>query len=134
MLNVAVEDLGQVVILHCKGSIVRGEETRVLCAAVGYHGRDDCKPQPQQARRARQAAGRVENDPVGLSRRQACGFGLILLQGYGAPGAGNKILIRLRVEGMICSGIVAQREKNSCARRSTYETAHRRHHRQFASH
>jgi anti-anti-sigma factor len=40
MLNVAVEDLGQVVTLHCKGSIVRGEETRVLCAAVGYHGRD----------------------------------------------------------------------------------------------
>lgn len=40
MLNVAVEDLGEVVTLHCKGSIVRGEETRVLCAAVGYHGRD----------------------------------------------------------------------------------------------
>ena len=40
MLNVAVEHLGQVVTLHCKGSIVRGEETRILCAAVGYHGRD----------------------------------------------------------------------------------------------
>jgi len=40
MLNVAVEDLGNLVTLHCKGSIVRGEETRVLCAAVGYHGRD----------------------------------------------------------------------------------------------
>ena len=34
MLHVDVEDLGKSVILHCVGRIVRGEETRILCAAV----------------------------------------------------------------------------------------------------
>jgi anti-anti-sigma factor len=39
MLNVAVEDLGHLVILHCRGRIVAGEETSILCAAVSRHGR-----------------------------------------------------------------------------------------------
>ena len=39
MLKVAVEDLGHLVILHCNGRIVAGEETAILCAAVARHGR-----------------------------------------------------------------------------------------------
>lgn len=40
MLSVTVEDLREVVILHCLGRIVRGTETAILCAAVQQHGRD----------------------------------------------------------------------------------------------
>ena len=40
MLNVTVQKLGEVVILHCQGRIVRGQETAILCAAVQQHGRD----------------------------------------------------------------------------------------------
>ena len=34
MLHVSVEDLGESVVLRCAGRIVRGQETRILCAAV----------------------------------------------------------------------------------------------------
>lgn len=40
MLSVTVEDLGDVVILHCLGRIVRGDETSILCAAIQHRGRD----------------------------------------------------------------------------------------------
>ena len=40
MLSVTVEDLGEVVILHCLGRIVRGDETSILCAAIQHRGRD----------------------------------------------------------------------------------------------
>jgi len=40
MLKVTVEDLGQVVILHANGRIVRGEEAALLCPAVQRRGRD----------------------------------------------------------------------------------------------
>jgi anti-anti-sigma factor len=40
MFNVTVEDSGEVVILHCHGSLVRGDETGLLCAAVHHHGRN----------------------------------------------------------------------------------------------
>jgi len=40
MLKVTVEDLREVVILHCVGRIVRGAETAILCAAVRQHGRN----------------------------------------------------------------------------------------------
>ncbi len=40
MLNVTVEKLGDVAILHCHGRIVRGQETTILCAAVQLHGRE----------------------------------------------------------------------------------------------
>ena len=40
MLRVTVEDLGEVVILHCRGRMVRGHETSLLCAGVRQHGRD----------------------------------------------------------------------------------------------
>jgi anti-anti-sigma factor len=39
MLHVSVEDLGENVVLHCAGRIVRGHETALLCAAVRQHGR-----------------------------------------------------------------------------------------------
>ncbi len=39
MLNVNVEDLGEVVILHCLGRIVRGTETAILCVSVRQQGR-----------------------------------------------------------------------------------------------
>jgi anti-anti-sigma factor len=39
MLNVTVEDLNDIVVLHCTGRIVRGEETALLCAASRQHGR-----------------------------------------------------------------------------------------------
>jgi len=40
VLNVTVQKLGDVAILHCQGRIVRGQETAILCAAVQQHGRD----------------------------------------------------------------------------------------------
>ena len=39
MFRVTVEDLGEFVILRCHGSLVRGDETSLLCAAVRHHGR-----------------------------------------------------------------------------------------------
>ena len=39
MLNVTVENLGEVVVLRCQGRIVLGHETRLLCAAVRQQGR-----------------------------------------------------------------------------------------------
>ena len=40
MLTVTVQDLGDQVVLRCVGSIVRGEETAILCAAVQQASRD----------------------------------------------------------------------------------------------
>ena len=40
MLNVTVEDLGDVVIRRCLGRIVRGAEIAILCPAIHQHGRD----------------------------------------------------------------------------------------------
>jgi anti-anti-sigma factor len=40
MLLVTVEDLGNNVVLHCEGRIVRGYETAILCAAVRHAGRN----------------------------------------------------------------------------------------------
>ncbi|MFY9789867.1 MAG: STAS domain-containing protein [Candidatus Sulfotelmatobacter sp.] len=40
MLNVTIEKLAETVVLHCVGRIVRGDETALLCAAVGQHGRN----------------------------------------------------------------------------------------------
>ena len=40
MLTVTVKDLGEVVTLFCKGSIVSGAEAAILCAAVRQYGRD----------------------------------------------------------------------------------------------
>jgi len=40
VLNVIIEELGETVILHCTGKIVRGHETALLCAARGQYGRN----------------------------------------------------------------------------------------------
>ncbi|MGA9511920.1 MAG: STAS domain-containing protein [Candidatus Sulfotelmatobacter sp.] len=40
MLNVTVKKFAETAILHCVGRIVRGDETALLCAAVGQHGRN----------------------------------------------------------------------------------------------
>ena len=40
MLTVTLENVGDVVILHCIGRIVRGEETAILCSAVQHHGQN----------------------------------------------------------------------------------------------
>ena len=40
MLNVTVQDLADVVLLRCVGKIVGGDETAILCAAVGHHRRN----------------------------------------------------------------------------------------------
>jgi len=40
MLTISVEDLGDIVILHCAGRIVRGEETAILCTAVARYGQN----------------------------------------------------------------------------------------------
>ena len=40
MLTVKVNDLGDVVTLFCKGTIVSGAEAALLCAAVRQYGRD----------------------------------------------------------------------------------------------
>jgi anti-anti-sigma factor len=39
VLRVTVDHLGETVILHCTGRIVRGHETAILCAAVNHRGR-----------------------------------------------------------------------------------------------
>lgn len=39
MLNVIIEESGETVLLRCTGRIVRGDETALLCAAVGKYGR-----------------------------------------------------------------------------------------------
>lgn len=40
MLTIATEIVGDTVVLHCHGRLVRGEESALLCAAVQHHGRD----------------------------------------------------------------------------------------------
>ncbi len=40
MLNISVEKFAETVILHCVGRIVRGDETALLCAALGQHERN----------------------------------------------------------------------------------------------
>jgi anti-anti-sigma regulatory factor len=40
MLNVNMENLGEGVVLRCQGELVRGEESSLLCAALGNYGRD----------------------------------------------------------------------------------------------
>jgi anti-anti-sigma factor len=40
MFDMTLEDLGEVVVLHARGSLVRGEETGLLCTAVRHHGRN----------------------------------------------------------------------------------------------
>jgi anti-anti-sigma factor len=40
MLTVTVQDSEDGVVLHCKGRIVRGDETAILCAAVGQQRRN----------------------------------------------------------------------------------------------
>jgi anti-anti-sigma regulatory factor len=40
VLTVTVKDLGDVVTLFCKGTIVSGAEVAILCAAVRQYGRD----------------------------------------------------------------------------------------------
>lgn len=40
MLTVTAETFGEVVILHCLGSIVCGNETAILCPAVQQEGRN----------------------------------------------------------------------------------------------
>ncbi len=39
MLNIIIEESGETVLLRCTGRIVRGDETALLCAAVGKYGR-----------------------------------------------------------------------------------------------
>jgi anti-anti-sigma factor len=38
MLKVNAEENEQGVVLHCNGALVRGEETNLLCTAVGHYG------------------------------------------------------------------------------------------------
>ena len=38
MLNLKVEENERGVVLHCDGALVRGEETNLLCTAVGHYG------------------------------------------------------------------------------------------------
>jgi anti-anti-sigma regulatory factor len=40
MLKVSVENLGEAVVLRCQGALVRGEESSLLCAALGNYGQD----------------------------------------------------------------------------------------------
>ena len=40
MLNVEVRNLGDAVILYCQGQFEKGNETPLLCAALGSFGRD----------------------------------------------------------------------------------------------
>jgi len=40
MLNIEQRDLGKAVILYCQGQLANGDETRLLCAALGSFGRD----------------------------------------------------------------------------------------------
>jgi len=40
MLTVTLKESDDGVVLQCQGRIVRGDETAILCAAVGQHRRD----------------------------------------------------------------------------------------------
>ena len=40
MLNVNVENLEGAVVLRCQGELARGEESSLLCSALGNHGQD----------------------------------------------------------------------------------------------
>ena len=39
MLSVNVKENEEAVVLHCKGALVRGEETNLLCTAVRHYGK-----------------------------------------------------------------------------------------------
>ena len=60
MLNVTVEDKNDIVVLHCTGRIVRGEETVLLCVASQHHGQT------------------VVVDFGGVDRIDAAGIGLLV--------------------------------------------------------
>jgi anti-anti-sigma factor len=38
MLKLKVEENERGIVLHCNGALVRGEETNLLCTAVGHYG------------------------------------------------------------------------------------------------
>ena len=40
MLTVTAHHVAEIVVLRCRGRLVRGEESALLCAAVRHHGRD----------------------------------------------------------------------------------------------
>jgi anti-anti-sigma factor len=40
VFHVTIAEFGNKAILHCAGKIVSGHETKLLCAALGQHGRD----------------------------------------------------------------------------------------------
>jgi anti-anti-sigma factor len=40
VLHLSIEELGEAVILRCIGRIVSGDETALLCSAVGQYGRN----------------------------------------------------------------------------------------------
>jgi anti-anti-sigma factor len=40
VLTITVQDLGDTIILQCRGRIVRGQETAILCAAIQQRGQD----------------------------------------------------------------------------------------------
>jgi len=40
VLTITSHNVADLVVLHCHGRIVRGEESALLCAAVRHHGRD----------------------------------------------------------------------------------------------
>jgi anti-anti-sigma factor len=39
MLSLSVKENEEAVVLHCKGALVRGEETNLLCTAVRHYGK-----------------------------------------------------------------------------------------------
>ena len=40
MLTVTIDTLAESVVLRCRGRIVRGEESALLCAAIRHHGQE----------------------------------------------------------------------------------------------
>jgi anti-anti-sigma factor len=40
MLNLKVQENEEAVVLHCNGTLVRGEETNLMCTAVHHHGKN----------------------------------------------------------------------------------------------
>lgn len=84
MLKVTVEQVGAVVILHCVGRIVRGEESTLLCKAVQQRSRE------------------VQLDLSAVEAIDAAGIGaLISLQAAGiylkllSPGKGVEDVLRV---------------------------------------
>jgi anti-anti-sigma factor len=60
VLNVTLQNSGDMVILGCEGRIVRGQETAILCAAIQQHGQD------------------IVLDLSGVSAIDAAGIGLLV--------------------------------------------------------